>query len=80
MMQRAVERDLEIIGEALNQLERDAPDVAALLPDLAEAVGLRKRIAHGYDTIESERVWETAVDHLPGHHGAVRSALAETGP
>ena len=77
VLRRAVERDLEIIGEALNRLERDFPNVAARLPDLPKVVGLRNRIAHGYDAVVPETVWNAAVNHLPGLRRSVRSLLAE---
>ena len=77
MLRRAVERNLGIIGEALNRLERDSPAVAARLPDLPNAVGLRNLPAHGHDAIVLETVWNAAVNRLPGLRRSVRSLLAE---
>jgi uncharacterized protein with HEPN domain len=47
MLRSAVERQFEIIGEALNQAEIEQPDLATLIPDLRRIVGLRNRIIHG---------------------------------
>lgn len=46
-----------IVGEALNQLKKLDPDVAAQISDLRAAVGLRKVLVHGYAAVEHGRVW-----------------------
>ena len=43
----AVERQLEIIGEALNRLRKADPEVAQRIPDISRIVGLRNILAHG---------------------------------
>lgn len=65
LLQSAVERQLTIIGEALAALRRGDPDVAALIPHLAAAVGFRNVLVHGYEAIDDEVTWLTAVRDLP---------------
>ncbi len=62
---RAVEREFEIIGEALNRLSQADPDVAARIMELPRIVGFRNRIIHGYDTVDDATVWGVIEGHLP---------------
>ncbi|MDD2999739.1 MAG: DUF86 domain-containing protein [Candidatus Riflebacteria bacterium] len=59
LIQSACERKFEIIGEALNRLKRYFPKEAAEIPEIEKIVGFRNIIAHGYDIVDSEIVWET---------------------
>ena len=51
LLQSAVERQLEIIGEALSQLAKAVPDLAAQVPHLRQIVGLRNILIHGYTVV-----------------------------
>ena len=53
---RAVEREFEIIGEALNRLRSVAPATANRVPELDRAVSFRNRIIHGYGTVDDATV------------------------
>ncbi len=57
MLRSAVERQFEIIGEALNQLDRVAPAVAARISDLRRIVDFRNVLAHAYATVDDYLVW-----------------------
>lgn len=46
---RAIERNLEIIGEAVNRILQKNPD--AIMKNARKIVDTRNRIAHGYDTV-----------------------------
>lgn len=61
----AVERQLEIIGEALNNLRRVDPDTATGIPDLHRIVGLRNVLAHGYTIVDDRVVWAAATQRVP---------------
>jgi uncharacterized protein with HEPN domain len=63
MLRRAVERELEIIGEAMHRL--DMLDSALVVSGKRQIIGMRNRIIHGYDKIDDEIVWGTLVRHLP---------------
>ena len=65
-MRQAVERNLEIIGEALNRLRMVDPDTAAAITDVQRIIGLRNRLAHDYDDeIDDALVWRAVHDSLP---------------
>ena len=78
--QAAVERKFEIIGEALNRLSRDCPEVAERIPRLREVVDFRNLLIHGYATVIPDRVWDYARNDLPKLHRFVRDLLVELGP
>ncbi|WP_018875235.1 MULTISPECIES: HepT-like ribonuclease domain-containing protein [Thioalkalivibrio] len=65
LMRSAVERQLEILGEALGQLEKADPDLARQIPQLRAAVDLRNLLIHGYAKIDSRIVWSTATTDVP---------------
>lgn len=62
MLRSAVERQFEIVGEALNQLARAAPDLATRVPDLPRIVAFRNLLIHGYAAIDNRLVWEVATE------------------
>ena len=66
ILRSAIERQLEILGEALNRLRRDDADTAARVPDLGKIVGMRNIIAHEYGDIDYEIVWRAATTAVPG--------------
>ena len=57
-LQLIVERELEIMGEALARLRRDYPDLAKQIHDIHKSIGLRNVLAHGYDMLEHEILWD----------------------
>jgi uncharacterized protein with HEPN domain len=60
---RAVERELEIVGEAMNQLLLEYPDIA--IPESRQIIGMRNRIIHGYARIDNALVYKTAIENVP---------------
>lgn len=70
MVQDAVIRNFEIIGEASNNIVKHHPEFAANHPELplAFAYGMRNAIAHGY----LEIVWKTISSDLPALYASVR--------
>lgn len=66
MLRSAVERQFEIVGEALNRLARVDPDVAAQIEDLPRIVAFRNVLIHGYATIDDAIVWQVATGRIEG--------------
>jgi len=60
---KAVERNLEIIGEALNRILRVNPDI--LITNVRRIVNTRNRIIHGYDTVSEDIIWAIVIKELP---------------
>ena len=73
----AVERKFEIIGEALNLLNRVDPEIAAKIPERFKIIAFRNLLAHGYAVVEHERVWDIAHKELLTLRTAVVDILAE---
>jgi len=63
MLRRAVERELEIIGEALNYIDKIDPNIE--ISSKRQIIGLRNRVIHGYDKIDDEIIWGTIMKYLP---------------
>ncbi len=74
---RAVEREFEIVGEALNRLVHSDPAAAAGINQLPRIVGFRNRIIHGYDTVDDATVWGIAEHYLPELLAEVELLLKE---
>ena len=64
-LQLIVERELEIIGEALARLRRDHPKLADQIHDIHKIIGLRNVLAHGYDVLEHEILWDIVENKIP---------------
>jgi uncharacterized protein with HEPN domain len=77
LVQSAVERQLEIAGDALAQLRRHFPDIFARIPDGPLIIAFRNILAHGYATLDARKVHEAAAARAPELAKAVRALLAE---
>jgi len=75
--QAAVERHLEIIGEALNRAYRVEPEIVERLPDARGWIGLRNVLAHAYDRVRSSIIWDTVQQEVPGLIGQIQRLLDE---
>ena len=64
LLRSAVERQLEIVGEALNRLAKTDPDAAARIPDLPRIVAFRNILIHGYAVVDDRIVWEVVATRL----------------
>lgn len=60
---RAVERNLEIIGEALSRILKHDERIA--VTNSRKIVDTRNRIIHGYDSVSDEVIWGVVIRHLP---------------
>lgn len=64
MLRSAVERQLGIIGEALNSIRKTDPELAAKIPDTHRIIGLRNVLIHGYAIVDDSVVWTAATWHI----------------
>ncbi len=69
LVRAAVERQFEIIGEALNQLSKVSPELARQVPNLREIIGFRNVLIHGYAAVDDARVWQITETSRPPQSG-----------
>ena len=70
VIKRAVERDLEIIGEAVKNLTEQDPSIK--LFSVKKIIALRNMISHAYDSIEDELIWAIIQKDIPILHEEIR--------
>jgi uncharacterized protein with HEPN domain len=64
VLQAALERYIEVIGEAAGKLSQHTRDLAPDVP-WSQVIGARNVIVHGYAQIEPDRIWDIVKSHLP---------------
>ncbi|MBS7232683.1 DUF86 domain-containing protein [Flavobacterium psychroterrae] len=72
---RAVERNIEIIGEAMNRILKENNEIQ--ISDSRKIVAVRNRIIHGYDSVSDEVIWGIVVKQLPILKAEVEKMLSE---
>jgi uncharacterized protein with HEPN domain len=77
LLQDAVFRRLEIIGEAARRIEKADENFIGTYPQLQlnKAYGMRNRLSHAYDAVNVELVWDVVHQHLPGMAQAIQDFL-----
>lgn len=65
LLRSAVERQFEIIGEALRRLDEVAPEVATTIPEFRRIIAFRNVLIHGYAVVDSRLVWGVVEGKLP---------------
>jgi uncharacterized protein with HEPN domain len=80
MIQDAVIRNFEVIGEASRNIEREHPDFAAAHPELPllYAYEMRNALAHGYFNVDLAIVWKTIENDLPELQREVQALIKTT--
>lgn len=78
--QSAVERQLEIVGEALGRIRRDDLATAERIPDIHSVIATRNVIIHRYDDVDHVRVWAMLHQDIPVLIRVLQSLLDEFGP
>ncbi len=63
ILQRAIERDLEIIGEAIRKIIEIDPSIS--ISSAKNIIGLRNIISHAYDSVEPEMIWGIIQNNIP---------------
>jgi uncharacterized protein with HEPN domain len=77
LARQAVERNFEIIGEALNRISNVDQQVANLLGPVSRIVAFRNILIHAYDNIDHEIVWHVIQDDLPALLNNVETRLRD---
>ena len=72
---RAVERNVEIIGEAMSRILLH--DDSIQITNSRKVVDVRNRIIHGYDSVSDEVMWGIIIRHLPILRNEVEKLLEE---
>lgn len=75
LRQRAVERNVEIMGEAINRILKKEPDFP--LPNARAIINTRNRVIHGYDSVTVEFLWGLVVKHIPALRDDILKLLNE---
>ena len=78
-LRSAVERQLQIVGEALYQLDRRHPAVASRIVSYRDIINFRHVLVHGYDTLNDSAVYSIAVNRVPGLAREVIEPIEELG-
>ena len=63
-LRSAVERKFEIMGEALNRIQRDDPEVLSRIREHRDIISFRNILVHGYDAIDDQIVWGVIKEDL----------------
>ena len=72
---RAVERNIEIIGEAMNRILK--LDSGIIISNSRKIVDVRNRIIHGYDSVSDDVIWGIVIRNLPVLQKEVEELLGE---
>lgn len=72
---RAIERNLEIIGEAVNRIRKSNNQIN--LENADKIVATRNRIIHGYDSLSDDLIWSIVINNLPKLKKNVKMLLEE---
>lgn len=76
LVRSAVERQFEIVGEALGRLRQTDADVAQHIPELDRIVAFRNVLIHGYARVDDRIVWGIVEGKLPALRAAMQKLLA----
>ncbi len=73
-LRRAIERNIEIIGEAMNRILKMDRNIA--ITNSRKIVDARNYIIHGYDSLSADILWSMVINHLPKLKDEVTALLA----
>jgi uncharacterized protein with HEPN domain len=77
VLRQAIERNFEIVGEAMKRLAQHDPESAARIGEYRQIIAFRNVLIHGYDLVDHRLVWSTIEQQVPALLRDV-AALAET--
>ncbi|HOU46824.1 MAG TPA: DUF86 domain-containing protein [Chitinophagales bacterium] len=65
LLKRAIERELEIVGEAMNRIIKRDENFIQQIEEAKSIISLRNYIIHSYDSVSDENIWAIIQNHLP---------------
>ena len=77
MLRSAVERQFEIIGEALAQVLRLDPSLRSRISNTGRIIAFRNRLIHGYSSVADDIVWGILEANLPSLRKEVATLMRE---
>ena len=75
LLRRGIEREIEIIGEAMNRIMKIAPDIQ--IENARQIVDTRNWVIHGYDKVDDVVIWGIISNHLPKLRKEVEDLLTK---
>jgi uncharacterized protein with HEPN domain len=78
LLRQAVERNFEIIGEAVGRLAKLDPAIANNIGEYQQIISFRSVLIHGYDLIDVAQVWQVIQRSLPILESEVSALLTGT--
>jgi len=72
---RSVEREIMIIGEAINRIRNIEPNIK--ITHIQQIVATRNRVAHAYDAVNNAMIWGIVINHLPKLKSEIEQLLVE---
>ena len=76
LLRQAIERNFEIIGEAIKRLAQHDAETAARIADYRQIIAFRNVLIHGYDLVDHALVWSTIDGQIPTLLRDVEALLA----
>jgi uncharacterized protein with HEPN domain len=73
LLKRGIERNLEIIGEAVNRILKLNPEFTII--NAKKIIGLRNQIIHAYDNISDENIWSIVIKHIPNLKNEIEAKI-----
>ncbi len=75
MLRRAIERNVSIIGEAVNRVVKECPDIQ--ISNARAIIATRNRVIHAYDAVTDDIMWKIVINDLPQLREEVVSLMSE---
>jgi uncharacterized protein with HEPN domain len=75
LLRRGIEREIEIIGEAMNRIKKIAPEIQ--IENSRQIVDTRNWVIHGYDKVDDVVIWGIVSIHLPKLKKEIEDYLAK---
>ena len=71
---RSVEREIMIIGEAVNRIKNVDPSIK--ITQARQIIATRNRVVHAYDAVDNAMIWNIVINHLPNLKSEVEKLLS----